>query len=125
MFCGTDVKGWLCCYTDGFSARPYSGTDPKGWLYSNTDAKGWLFCGTDAWDGCVVAVMDSVLGCIVAPMLMDGCFVPLILRDGCAVALMDSGLGCVVALLLRGGCIVALMPRDCCFCGTDVKGWLC
>ena len=60
-------------------------------------------------DGCVVELMDSVLGCIVAPMLRNGYFVPLILRDGCVVALMDSVLGCVVALLLRDGCIVAIL----------------
>ena len=53
--------------------------------------------------------MDSVLGCIVAPMLRDRCFAPLIFRDGCVVALMDSVLGCVVALMLRDGCIVAIL----------------
>ena len=47
-------------------------------------------------------------------MLMDGCFVPLMLRDGCVVALIDSVLGYIVALIVK----------EWLYCGADAKSWL-
>ena len=51
------------------------------WLFCGCDADGWLFCATDLRDGCVVALMDSVLGYIVALILRDGCIVATIWCD--------------------------------------------
>ena len=57
-------------------------------------------------DGCVVSLMDSVLGCIVALILRGGCIVATLWRADAKSWLWSD---CIVALMLRDGCIVAVL----------------